>query len=151
VRVLLAILLYGFLALLLTYLYRDMQAAEKASLFSVPARLDLVQGGQIVKSFPLARVSTLGRAVSNTICLDDVAVSAHHAQISYSQDGWWVQDLGSSNGTVVNGVQISTRVPVTEGDEIQVGGSRLELHLTSRSDREARLGWQSSASVDSED
>ena len=147
VRVLLAILLYGFLGLLLTYLYRDMQAAEKASQFSGPAKLDLMQGGRVVESFPLARVSTLGRAVSNTICLDDVTVSAHHAQISYSQDGWWVQDLGSSNGTEVNGVQISTRVPVTEGDEIQVGNSRLELHLTSRSGVEAHAGRESGISM----
>jgi pSer/pThr/pTyr-binding forkhead associated (FHA) protein len=129
VRVLLAVLLYGFLALLLVYLYRDMRLAERASQLSGPARLDLIQGGQVVESFPLARVSTVGRAVGNTICLDDVTVSAHHAQISHSQEGWWVQDLGSSNGTAVNGVQISTRVPLTEGDEIRVGNSRLQLHL----------------------
>lgn len=150
VRVLLAILLYGFLALLLIYLYRDMRVAEKAARLIGPARLDLMRGDQVVESFPLARVSTLGRAVSNTICLEDVTVSAHHAQISYAQDGWWVQDLGSSNGTVVNGVQISTRVPVTQGDEIQVGNSRLQLHLTSALAIEKHAELESDVSMQAE-
>lgn len=129
VRIALALALYGFLGLLLTYLWRDTNSIRGRPESPESARLDLLEGGEVRRSFTLAEVNSLGRAVSNTICLTDSTVSAHHAEISYSEQCWWLEDVGSSNGTVVNGATIEARVALSEGDQIEVGNTRLRLHL----------------------
>ena len=67
-----------------------------------------------------ARVS-LGRESRNTITIPDINVSRNHAEITLSPQGMWViTDLGSTNGTYVNGRAIASQ-PLNEGDHISVG------------------------------
>ena len=67
-----------------------------------------------------ARV-TLGRESRNDITIPDINVSRTHAEISLSPQGAWViTDLGSTNGTLVNGAEIATH-PLREGDRITIG------------------------------
>ena len=71
-----------------------------------------------------------GRAKSCDLELDDAGISRNHATLSRGHDGIWsVMDLGSSNGTFVNGHQIRPwRIfEVEPGDEIQLGRTRCEL------------------------
>lgn len=69
---------------------------------------------------------TLGRARSNSIVLDDMLVSRHHARISADDHGLVIEDLGSRNGTFVNGRRVqSTRLH--EGDRIGIGASTFEV------------------------
>ncbi len=71
------------------------------------------------------RVVSVGRSERNTVVLDDESVSKHHAQISPAEDGsWWLDDLGSSNGTLVNGYLVSAPKRLEEGDEIEIGRCR---------------------------
>lgn len=67
---------------------------------------------------------TLGRDPTNTIRLRDSEVSRRHAEIRRSGDEYWLVDLGSSNGTFVNGRQISQH-KLANGDQIQLGRSLL--------------------------
>jgi len=53
---------------------------------------------------------TIGRDPKSDICIDDGSVSRRHAQISYISGQWWIEDLGSSNGTLLNGALISKTV-----------------------------------------
>jgi pSer/pThr/pTyr-binding forkhead associated (FHA) protein len=64
--------------------------------------------------------ASIGRAASNEIFLDDVTVSRKHAQISVSEKAFHFTDLGSLNGSYINGVQ-STKQHLQSGDEIQIG------------------------------
>lgn len=64
--------------------------------------------------------ASIGRAASNEIFLDDVTVSRKHAQISVSEKAFHFTDLGSLNGSYINGVQ-STKAHLQSGDEIQIG------------------------------
>jgi pSer/pThr/pTyr-binding forkhead associated (FHA) protein len=64
--------------------------------------------------------TTIGRAPSNEIFLDDVTVSRSHASISKEGKAFIFNDLGSLNGSYINSKQSSTHTLVT-GDEIQIG------------------------------
>jgi hypothetical protein len=72
-----------------------------------------------------ARV-TLGRHSSCAVTLQDSTVSREHAAMVRRGDGWWVVDLGSTNGTRVNGVRAAEQ-PVAPGDRIELGDAVVEL------------------------
>ena len=71
-----------------------------------------------------ANVTTVGRHPDADIFLDDVTVSRRHAEFLRSAAGVQVRDLGSLNGTYVDGERIDT-VALAEGAEVQVGKFRL--------------------------
>lgn len=75
--------------------------------------------------FPLDYFTTLGRNPENSIVLNDSFVSGTHAEVSLQQSQWWLADLGSTNGTRLNGQQIAGRVPLQSGDVISIGGVQL--------------------------
>ncbi|GAB4451108.1 MAG: DUF3662 and FHA domain-containing protein [Chloroflexi bacterium OHK40] len=66
----------------------------------------------------------LGRGLGNDIILEDTRVSRHHAQMRYRQRRFWLTDLGSTNGTFVNGERIS-ETALRDGDVISLGGLEL--------------------------
>jgi pSer/pThr/pTyr-binding forkhead associated (FHA) protein len=69
---------------------------------------------------------TLGRDDANQVCLlDDDAVSGMHAVIERYSSGWALRDLGSRNGTFLNGDRITGERPLHHGDQIQIGSTRL--------------------------
>ncbi len=71
----------------------------------------------------------IGRALENDLSLDDLRVSRLHAEVATRQDGSLeVRDLGSSNGTFLNGRRIKGAEPLEEGDFIGVGGQTLQVH-----------------------
>jgi pSer/pThr/pTyr-binding forkhead associated (FHA) protein len=69
----------------------------------------------------------LGRADDSTLVLDDDYASTRHARISQSGDDWYVEDLGSTNGTYLDRNKVSgpTRVPI--GTPIRIGKTVIEL------------------------
>ena len=91
------------------------------------ARLVVKTGPHRGMSFELTgdRVS-LGRDFSNHIQLPDAKASRHHAEIRLEESGWTAWDLGSSNGTSVNGKQMKREV-LGDGDEIRIGGIVMEF------------------------
>jgi hypothetical protein len=73
---------------------------------------------------------TLGRASDNDMNLgDDEFASAHHAKVEPRRDGVWVEDVGSTNGTFVNGVKLKRPRKLTAGDIIRVGETDLRFEL----------------------
>jgi len=68
----------------------------------------------------------VGRSADNAIVFDDPNVSRRHAEITAGGGGWVVKDLGSTNGTKVNGVKIEGEHVLLHGDIVGVGN----VHLT---------------------
>jgi hypothetical protein len=69
---------------------------------------------------------TIGRGASNDVPLEsDEFASARHARVEPRRDGVWVDDLGSTNGTFVNGVQIDRARKLVDGDVVRVGETEL--------------------------
>jgi DNA-binding CsgD family transcriptional regulator len=83
-------------------------------------RADLV-GGRV----------TVGKGTGNDIVLEDPTVSRLHASLEEFAEGWCVTDLGSSNGTFVNGNRIWGAHRLRHGDEIRVGRSKLLFRSSS--------------------
>ncbi len=82
------------------------------------------------KRFPLDdEVITIGRSEGNTIRLQDKRISRQHAQIEWRGNELWIADLGSSNGTFVNGEQVSEPRQLAHGDEIRYGEICFTLHV----------------------
>jgi pSer/pThr/pTyr-binding forkhead associated (FHA) protein len=61
------------------------------------------------------------------VSLDDEFLSTEHALLSWRQNAWWLEDLGSTNGTFLNGIQVTRATPVASGDIVEVGRVALRL------------------------
>lgn len=70
---------------------------------------------------------TIGTDPKNDLRLDDDAVSALHAVLQSFPTGWTIRDLGSRNGTMVNGERIGSEVVLRDGDEVRIGRVRIVL------------------------
>ena len=79
--------------------------------------------------FELAEgVITVGRSKTNDLTINDSAVSLMHCRISVSKDGCVITDLGSTNGTGVNGERIVS-ARLHDGDMLMIGASRIRIHI----------------------
>ena len=88
--------------------------------------LDLVTAGRRVTRFPLAEGRTIiGRHPDCGIVFDAAAVSRQHAAVTFAQEGAFIEDLQSRNGTLINGLPLTARRRLEDGDEIGVCGQRL--------------------------
>jgi pSer/pThr/pTyr-binding forkhead associated (FHA) protein len=83
-----------------------------------------LEGGQ---TFPLAPVTIIGRASGSQVRLNDAMVSAEHARLRRRNGRWFVQDLGSTNGTLLNQQPVQGERPIEYGDMITIGDVRLKL------------------------
>ena len=91
-------------------------------------RLVLVNGDGTGAAYRLDSAAvTVGRGPSNDIALDDDFASTLHARVEPRQDGVWVEDVGSTNGTAVNGVVLSGSRKLVPGDVIRVGETDLRF------------------------
>jgi hypothetical protein len=89
-----------------------------------PALVVRSGGGRAGEVFPLdAAEITIGRSPDCGIFLDDVTVSRRHAVLR-RQDGYWIEDQGSLNGTFLNRKRIES-AQLEDGDEVQVGKYRM--------------------------
>lgn len=91
-----------------------------------PRQLQLVvhAGPLAGKGFPISsQILTFGRDPDNDICLEDSEVSRHHARLVQAEDQITLEDLGSTNGTLVNGKAITGRHVLQPADIISIGSS----------------------------
>lgn len=74
---------------------------------------------------------TIGRGTDNAISFPtDANVSLYHARIELREDGFWLIEQGSSNGTTLNGEKVETEILIQDGDSILFGGSsKLEVSI----------------------
>ena len=75
----------------------------------------------------LAAGAVLGRGVAADLRIDDPTVSGSHARFERDEHGWHVRDLGSTNGSSVNGARVAERMPVRPGDTVALGGVELRV------------------------
>ncbi|QGQ17963.1 FHA domain-containing protein [Cellulomonas sp. JZ18] len=93
-----------------------------------PSRLVVTEGPLRGTTLPLGTSAVLiGRAPSCTLVLDDDYSSSRHARLFPQDDQWFVEDLGSTNGTYVGEQRVEQPTPVPTGTPVRVGQSVLEL------------------------
>ncbi|MGH2650702.1 MAG: FHA domain-containing protein FhaB/FipA [Actinomycetota bacterium] len=144
----LSVLKYSLLVLLYFFIYRAVKTvavdvAGRRAPRSAPARTPKPKpaqrgkppssvvvhapDGKKVGSFRLSDAVSIGRSERSTITLDDSYVSQSHARL-YARDGaWFVEDLGSTNGTFVNEQKLASPAMFQPGDKVRVGQTIMEL------------------------
>ena len=105
---------------------REEDAAEALEDLGVkgPALVVRSGGGRAGELFTLDGETTIGRSPDCGIFLDDVTVSRKHAILREGDDGFFIEDQGSLNGTYVNRRRVES-AELTDDDEIQIGKYRL--------------------------
>lgn len=68
-----------------------------------------------------------GRTEDCDIALEDTYVSSRHARLFQKEETWFVEDLGSTNGTYLNRVKVTAPSPLAVGDEIRIGKTIVEV------------------------
>jgi hypothetical protein len=92
------------------------------------ADLDTVTIGETAHDVALrGERMVVGRLSGCDICLSDVNASREHAAFVRQPEGWAIEDLGSTNGTLLNGVAVE-RAQLHDGDVIEIGLTRLVYH-----------------------
>jgi hypothetical protein len=145
----LSVLKYSLLVLLYFFIYRAVRSvgselgvgrrserrAEPAGRRAAASRGRRPPSSVVVHAGDGSRAGTLrlsgpvevGRADSCTIRVDDTYVSQHHAKLFPRDGGWYVEDLGSTNGTFLNDRRVTQAAQVHAGDVVRVGKTVLEL------------------------
>ncbi|GAB3045674.1 FHA domain-containing protein FhaB/FipA [Sediminivirga luteola] len=95
---------------------------------ATPRHLRVVQGSLAGTTVPLSGTPiTIGRSHSSTLVLSDDFASGRHARIVPGEGGWWIEDAGSTNGTLVDGERITAPVRLRVGTRITIGHTVMEL------------------------
>lgn len=104
------------------------RAAKQARKQHIPTELvTLEPKARKGTTVAIAGVVGIGRESDNAIVIaDDAFVSTHHARITRTNDGVVITDLGSRNGTFLNGTRLTSPRPVHTGDRVQIGYTLME-------------------------
>lgn len=139
-RLLATVVLYTFLGVAFYIIWKDLRQVSGAGVPRPQTRYRLrvvASNGDsalgVGQTLPLQPVTLLGRDAQNTIIVNDAAASGHHARIRQENGIWWLEDLSSRNGTLLNELPLSKPASLTEGDVIGIGNLRLKLELAGNS------------------
>ena len=139
------VLLYLFIWMIVRSATRDVRTAPQESIVLSAAEATALRAQQpqtakatlsVVSSptlpagrrLTIAEATTVGRSPDCALHLDhDEYVSSRHALITPVENGVWVEDIGSTNGTYVNGAQVTTARVLHAGDEIRIGETQLRV------------------------
>lgn len=94
----------------------------------MPVQLEILEGAEAGVQVPVAGSLVIGRADDADLTLADAGVSRSHARVNADAAGASIEDLGSSNGTFVNGERVEGSRPLGDGDQIQLGGAILRVN-----------------------
>lgn len=132
-RIAFIVLIYLFLFLIMRVVVRDLRQSpvvEAPQAKPKYGKLVIVEPGKSRlapgMTFTLQAVTSLGRKDSNSIVLDDDFVSSEHSLISWRDGTVWLEDVASTNGTFLNGAEVTRPTAVSEGDIVGIGRVRLK-------------------------
>ncbi|MCZ6677911.1 MAG: FHA domain-containing protein [Candidatus Poribacteria bacterium] len=129
----------------------DSEDSEKVERVAYPAmegncnlKLRIVKGDEVGREYNIAFLQmTIGRGIEATIQLDqNAAVSRRHALLTLDGDSVSIADLGSSNGTYVDGVRITEATPLHLASTIKIGDQSLEVTEIQRDAGALRISFK---------
>jgi pSer/pThr/pTyr-binding forkhead associated (FHA) protein len=125
-------ILYLFLIQFLVILRRDLQATVaggEAVLTVLDSSDEAIEAGFAPGlTITIHDAATLGRGPGSAIVIPDSLVSLVHARLLYQDGEWWIEDLGSTNGTFVDGEAVRERHRLAAGNVLNCG-PRIRLRI----------------------
>jgi len=135
-RLISAGLLIAFLMLLFVGLWHDfrtavVEAEGRRRIYGRLIGIKEIDGMTHVsgQSYPLVPVTSLGRAPTNIVPIDDHFASAEHAVVLFKSGQWWLEDQQSRNGTLLNGIPLTLPTIITDGDVIGIGSNQFRVEI----------------------
>jgi pSer/pThr/pTyr-binding forkhead associated (FHA) protein len=101
---------------------------DGATMMVASAAIVIIEPASMSQEFQLSAVNCIGRSEENQICLLNPGISRKHAIIKAVPGGYGIKDLGSQNGTFVNGQRV-TEKSLTDGDTIDVGSVQFVFRM----------------------
>ncbi|MFH2104396.1 MAG: FHA domain-containing protein [Chloroflexota bacterium] len=138
-RFLLAVVLYAFIAWALWTIWNHVkQQAELLAVTKAPQlQLTLALPNLPAETHYFNQTQvTFGRDPTCEFPINDDAISAIHARLSYHHNQWWLEDLNSKNGTYLNNEYVVTPTVITTGDTIRCGNTQVSCKLSANPLRE---------------
>jgi len=127
-RFALTALLYAFVAVIFYVIWRSLrQHAQEDEQTHQPADLTIETESTPEHRFQLRPVTAIGRSPENHLVTDDPFTSANHAMVVWRENHWWIEDLGSHNGTYLNDERVTEPKALNSGDRIRVGETVLRF------------------------
>jgi pSer/pThr/pTyr-binding forkhead associated (FHA) protein len=130
-RLMMALALYTFLAWGLITMWRDVNKPILLSDVKQAPSIQLTLIGKKAaqrEKFHATEIS-IGRNPGNNWVLDDDTVSSRHARIIFHRTQWWLEDLGSRNGTFLNGEKFMEPMVLNDKDKISCGQVQFSVSL----------------------
>lgn len=124
IRFALLFMIFLFLYKIIRVMYTDLKGSTENRL-SAGIEVINVEGDSSIQTgsiFPLHPVTNIGRMSDNDIVLDSKYVSNYHARVYLKNNSFIVKDMGSTNGTYLNGSRIDRPAAIKEDDTIGIGG-----------------------------
>jgi len=133
-------LLYLFIARAIRVIYLDLvgprvprapapvQTSAPKRKRAQPRELVVTAADGAARTYPMGpEPLQIGRSEACQVILEDTYASQMHARVFLKDGEWYVEDLGSTNGTYLNRVKVQQPSPVGAGDEIRIGKTSLEV------------------------
>ncbi|MGV8982652.1 FHA domain-containing protein [Clostridium sp.] len=122
-------IIYLIIIFALRIMYKDIKGGgKKKVVVKKTMGLEVIERGEnfnlrVGAVIPLNNELSVGRKADNLLILGDKYVSSEHARIYRKNTDYILQDLGSTNGTLMNKKRVKDRVVIKKGDEIKIGTS----------------------------
>jgi len=132
-RIILSISLYAFILVLFYYLWKENKRQgnwlSNRKIPTITLTIHAIEAPNRIQYFESDEI-TIGRDGKCDLQLTDENVSNHHARLRFHHAQWWLEDLGSKNGTLINDQPLITPVVVITGDEIICGLHTLTITIS---------------------
>ncbi|MGH4122907.1 MAG: FHA domain-containing protein [Clostridium sp.] len=122
-------IIYLIIIFALRIMYKDIKGGgKKKTVIKKTMGLEVIERGEnfnlrVGAVIPLNDELTVGRKADNLLILGDKYVSSQHVRIYRKNTDYILQDLGSTNGTLMNNKRVKDSVAIKKGDEIKIGTS----------------------------
>lgn len=132
--VIFVVILYFIITYALKIMYKDVKGGKKGK----RTKTRQAHGLEVIKSssnetlkqgsiIPVRETLSFGRKEDNSIILNDEFISGYHAKVYTRNNTFFIEDIGSTNGTFVNGKKIEGRIRLNINDEIRLGNIVLKV------------------------
>jgi hypothetical protein len=133
-RLLSALLLLGFIGVIGFFIYRDIELTTAGTtrrdtfgfIIILESNIESLKAGE---KFPLLPITSIGRSPLNHVVIEDEYTSGRHALLVFRSNQWWLEDLQSRNGTMLNGLPVEEPTVITPSDEITIGRASFKLDI----------------------